>query len=444
MLTPPFKLSAGGMAALGAAVSAGALQSGDGQCCGHDHVREEHGGAAHAQARTRLYQLDTHLHCSVIGTCLSPAELRKLMGRHMDIKGKTDLELHHQAVGLAHENGDLSKAIHKALDQRHAAVIKGFAAAQDEAALEAAWKQAWQQGEIPGAYWALLTHKCTSFALRQMAFGEVHMLSHLMGSANRHELKRFVALEKENLELQDKLERERQRHHQSQLERDALAGQLRQQSLDFEARLSQLRTGTAPGGETRPADAGALVGMHTERRERAERATEQAWAEAGRLQQMAEQLQQRVQWLAEELAAAEKELHRAATQPQAPDAAQQQALQGRKLLYVGGRPSSTPAIRDHVQRHGGEFLHHDGGLETRKGLLAAQLPRVDLVVFPVDCVDHDSVVNLKRLSERHGVPFIALRTASLASFAATVARELAPPDAGTRTTSASHFCLRHG
>jgi len=59
-------------------------------------------------------------------------------------------------------------------------------------------------------------------------------------------------------------------------------------------------------------------------------------------------------------------------------------------------------------------------------------------------VDHDSVVNLKRLSERHGVPFIALRTASLASFAATVARELAPPDAGTRTTSASHFCLRHG
>lgn len=130
MLTPPFKLSAGGMAALGAAVSAGALQSGDGQCCGHDHVREEHGGAAHAQARTRLYQLDTHLHCSVIGTCLSPAELRKLMGRHMDIKGKTDLELHHQAVGLAHENGDLSKAIHKALDQRHAAVIKGFAAAQ--------------------------------------------------------------------------------------------------------------------------------------------------------------------------------------------------------------------------------------------------------------------------------------------------------------------------
>jgi hypothetical protein len=224
------------------------------------------------------------------------------------------------------------------------------------------------------------------------------------------------------------------------LERDALAEQLRQQSLDFEARLSQLKTRTPADGEARPADASALVGMHTERRERAERAAEQAWAEAGRLQQMAEQLQQRVQWLGEELAAAEKELQRAATEPQGTDAAQQQALQGRRLLYVGGRPSSTPAIRDYVQRHGGEFLHHDGGLETRKGLLAAQLPRVDLVVFPVDCVDHDSVVNLKRLSERHGVPFMALRTASLASFAATVARELAPPG----PDRASHFCLRHG
>lgn len=52
-------------------------------------------------------------------------------------------------------------------------MLKAFAAAGDEAALEAAWKQAWQQGEIAGAYWALLTHPSASFALRQMAFGEV-------------------------------------------------------------------------------------------------------------------------------------------------------------------------------------------------------------------------------------------------------------------------------
>lgn len=438
MLTPPFPLSAGGMAALGAAVSSGALQAKARECCDPGH--DASAAAPPGQARARLHQLDTQLHCSVIGTCLSAAELRKLMARHLDTQGRSDLELHHQAVGLAHENGELSKALHKALDQRHAAAIKSFAAAQDEAALEAAWKQAWQQGDIPGAYWALLTHKCTGHALRQMAFGEVHMLSHLMGSAHRHELKRFVALEKDNLELQDRLERERSRHQKTQQERDALTAQMRQQALDFEARLAQARAQRPLDDASVPADATALVGMHTERRERAERAAGQAWAEAGRLQQMAEQLQQRVQWLGEELAAAERELHRNAAEPQAGDSVQQQALQGRRLLYVGGRPSSTPAIREHVQRHGGEFLHHDGGLESRKGLLAAQLPRVDLVVFPVDCVDHDSMVNLKRLSERHGVPFLALRTASLASFAATVARELAPPG----PDRASQFCLRHG
>ncbi len=117
-------------------------------------------------------------------------------------------------------------------------------------------------------------------------------------------------------------------------------------------------------------------------------------------------------------------------------------LQSRRVLYVGGRPSSTPAIRDYVQRHGGEFLHHDGGLETRKGLLAALLPRADLVVFPVDCVDHDSVSNLKRLSERHQVPFIALRSASLASFAATLRRELTPVDDSSAVPP--RFCLKHG
>jgi uncharacterized protein YlxW (UPF0749 family) len=430
------------MAALGAAVSSGALQARARQCCEHDHAGSPpvQSTAQPAPQRTRLHQLDAHLHCSVIGTCLSPGELRKIMARHVEVQGKTDLDLHHQAVALAQEAGDLSKALHKALDQRHAAALQLFAQAGDTPALQAAWKQAWQQGEIPGAYWALLTHKGTDFALRQMAFGEVHMLSHLMGSAHRNELKRFVALEKDNLELRDKLERERARHLQMQQERDALAAQMRQQSLDFEARLAQARTPERLEAPAEPGDVPAQVAMHTQRRERAERAAEQAWAEAGRLQQMAEQLQQRVQCLAEELAAAESALQHAATAPQAVDTAQQALLQGRRLLYVGGRPSTTPAIRDYVQRHGGEFLHHDGGLETRKGLLAAQLPRADLVVFPVDCVDHDSVANLKRLSERHGVPFLPLRTASLASFAASLVRELAPPGPG----NTSRFCLRHG
>src|SRR4051812_29329185 len=51
--------------------------------------------------RARLMDLDANIHCSIIGTCLSTAELRKLIGRYVpQLSGKdaTDVEIHHTAV----------------------------------------------------------------------------------------------------------------------------------------------------------------------------------------------------------------------------------------------------------------------------------------------------------------------------------------------------------
>jgi len=47
---------------------------------------------------------------------------------------------------------------------------------------------------------------------------------------------------------------------------------------------------------------------------------------------------------------------------------------------------------------------------------------VQRVVFPVDCIDHDPMQRLKRLRLRlrHGLPYQALRSASLAGFLAGV------------------------
>ncbi|MBO9687516.1 MAG: DUF2325 domain-containing protein [Mitsuaria chitosanitabida] len=449
MQTPPFKLSPQGLAGLTGRRD-GAMAP---VCC--DHEQPVAGAdldaagqgqdqpaqpAAFSAARMRLHQLDPHLHCSVIGNCLGSGELRRLMARHVEVKGMSDLDVHHLAVSMAAQGGDLSKALHKALDQRHAGPVRVFAAARDEAALEAAWHQAWQQGEIPGAYWALLSHKAVTPTLRQLAFGEVHMLSHLMGSANRHELKRFVTMEKDHAALEERLEREQQRRAEVIAERDRLAEQLREQALDFERRLAAAQAGAREDRE--PAEQRiAQVAMQTERRERAERVAEDAVRQLERLREQLALVQQHGRAQAEELAAAEGELQRLSVGASDVEADGAGLLAGRRILYVGGRPSSTPAIRDFVESREGEFLHHDGGLESRKGLLAALLPRVDLVVFPVDCIDHDSALNLKRLSDRHQVPFLALRSASLASFAASIRRELVPAADGAVS---GRFCLRHG
>src|ERR1700761_4783669 len=176
-----------------------------------------------ANRRARLSELDHHLHCSIIGTCLSTHELRKLVPKFTDLDRRraTDLEIHHTAVELAIEGGAGGKALHKALDERYAGAIRQFDSAKDADALLALWNDALKSGDIPPAYWALMTHPQATLQARQAAFGELHMLSHLVGAANRADIRRLVALEDDNAALRAKVERQQARLRQFSQQRDA-------------------------------------------------------------------------------------------------------------------------------------------------------------------------------------------------------------------------------
>ncbi|HKX41485.1 MAG TPA: DUF2325 domain-containing protein, partial [Burkholderiaceae bacterium] len=215
MLKPPFKLAS----ALDATVDTLSAAP-----CFPEHTP---GDDTPSGGRARLADLDPYLHCSVIGTCLSTGELRKLMARFVFVRDSGDLEVHHEAVRFAGQGGAIAKALHKTLDQRHAAVIQRFAKAREPQALAALWGDALRLGEVPGAYWAVLTHREITPALRQQAFGEVHMLSHLVGAANRADIRRLVALERENAELRDRLERQQARTQELLDERERTLAQRR-------------------------------------------------------------------------------------------------------------------------------------------------------------------------------------------------------------------------
>jgi hypothetical protein len=436
MSFPPFKRTLGGLAIVGQEAT---HQLASNECCQHEASKVD---VCATRTRLKLHELDPALHCSVVGNCLSPAELRKLLAKHMDLTGMSDLEIHKKAVSAAGQRSDLSKALNKALDHRHAGAVQSFSVAKNAASLLERWKQAWAQGDITGAYWAVLTHKALTADLCQIVFGEVHMLSHLMAAANRHELKRFVQMERENAELHKRLEFERCKKQELVQERDQLAEKVRQQAVEFEQRTAQLRMESSErAAASFPRQ---VADLQTQRREHAERIAQASQNLVLQLKEELAGVKQHRQYLLEDLAAAETELQclSGASNGQVSMAADNKTLlHAKKVLYVGGRPSSSPAIRDYVHRYGGEFLHHDGGLEDRKGLLDRLLPRASLVVFPVDCVDHDSVAKLKRLSERHQVPFIPLRSASLASFAAAIKREFI--DCHSEAVPRFPLCLRH-
>lgn len=115
-----------------------------------------------------------------------------------------------------------------------------------------------------------------------------------------------------------------------------------------------------------------------------------------------------------------------------------------RLLCVGGGPSTLTSIRQVVVRAGGQWLNHDGGLADRQGLLGAMLPGAHFVVFPVDCSDHDSMLQLKRLCARHERPYRPLRTASAASFVAAMSTHDDAQALVDEAALATHFCLRNG
>jgi len=83
-------------------------------------------------------------------------------------------------------------------------------------------------------------------------------------------------------------------------------------------------------------------------------------------------------------------------------------------------------------------------MEDRKGLLAAMLPRAHVVVFPVDCIDHDSMQQLKKLCARHELAYRPLRTASVASFVGAMSTADESEPLANGAALASRFCVRHG
>lgn len=366
--------------------------------------------------RAKLWELNDSVHCSIIGTCLTTGELRRAMAKAMsaDVSSHTDHDLHSRAVGLCNQHNASSKLLQKALNHRHGTVIRRFARLQGEAAVMQGWAEARCAGDIPGAYWAVLTHPDVGHAGLRQAFGDVHMLSHLVGAANRADIRRLTALEAENAALIVKVERQQARLHEAVTSRDVTIRRLGALAVQ------QMRAATDPSDDAlaafRPlvADLEARLGRETSRRERLEQRIADALEAAQLWKQRARDAEAGFTAMQQELAVLER-------QQGAPDAAKAADLPAQRILYVGGRPGCTEQMRASLEAAGGALLCHDGGRHDHPSLLPGLISQADRVAFPVDCVSHDAALAVKRLCRQLGKPWLPLRSAGLGSFLTALA-----------------------
>ena len=128
------------------------------------HPAEKSNKNRHFPTRKKLWQLDSPFHCSIIGTCLSLAELRHLARKlRIDAQAfRTDYELHRTFVGIAGKQAFAAKRLHKYLDQKFRTTVRRFTKAQTDTALQSLWEAALTSGDIAAAYWALATHPAPS------------------------------------------------------------------------------------------------------------------------------------------------------------------------------------------------------------------------------------------------------------------------------------------
>jgi hypothetical protein len=395
-------------------------------------VHDESVTAAGPPRRTKIWEFNTNLHCSIIGTCLSTSELRQILKKFgLGAPDSTDHDLHSTAVGLAGRHDKAAKLLNKALDERHRVSINQFGKATTEDGVRSLWREAVKRGEIPGAYWATLTHPAATRAVIRDAFGEVHMLSHLVGAANRADIRRLCQLEEESAGLRERLDRQQAAFREAVVTRDATIQELRRT-------LAQQVVARPFGAEEHDATLRQLVAdlqrqLVSEARRSSILAERLTAAKASIAEERSARLQteRENEALRRELEAIESSAYalddnRATADPPPP------RLHGITVLYVGGRPHHIARLRAVTEDSGGTLLHHDGGNEHHLNLLAGLASQADLVVFPVDCISHHAAQVAKQFCRKSGKRFIPLRSASVTSLVAALRR----PEANRPTIAA--------
>jgi hypothetical protein len=371
------------------------------------------GPAPPAKKRLKIWQIPTGWLCSVVGTCLTSSDVERIL-RRCGLAFPDDVQaydIHGFMVARASERGPIAREITRTLDDRHAAILRKVGAERDQARLAALWDDLCGRGLIAGAYWALMSHSHIAEPLKMHAFGEVHMLSHFMGGCNRHNVKELWLAQRRLDQLADTVARARRQSQETIAARDQKISELEQ-----ELRNAQQQLATTHGGR-RPRIPGTapLAGLHRSGAERSGRRLAAARARLAALEAENQRLQALLGVLIETAPPRltmrpESEPTRAVGQEYAPQ------LEGRCILYVGGRCQLLPHLRARAGSCNASLLHHDGGQEESLHSLGRLVDRADVVLCPIDCVSHQACLKVKGLCRRRAKPFVPLRSSSATCF----------------------------
>ncbi len=366
--------------------------------------------------RKRLWDLESHCHCPLVGVCLPIDTLRRLVNKALGASAlANDYEVHSGAVSEAARRCKLSELMQAELDTRYAREVSAFKSAKNSQALAELWVRSLKAGDVAGAFWAALTHPRCEAALRDAMCKDLHMFQHQAGAGVRLEIARFNALADENALLGRELGKIQERMTRVLTEKNAELEQA--QALLLQARADAISK------DTRLASmAEALESLRSAIPELSDKARLQARLSRAldRQQELENQnveLRRRVlqaERVVRELAQGVSQSTQQAREPQASANAPVPLLH-KVVLCVGGRSGNVANYRQVVERVGGRFAHHDGGVEDNASVLDANLAAADLVICQTGCISHNAYWRVKDFCKRTGKQCVYVESASVSS-----------------------------
>jgi hypothetical protein len=370
--------------------------------------------------RLAIWEIRAASLCSVVGTCLTLSELRRIAKKcrfSEDPYKLSDYDVHGMIVSQMNTDNAVSRAVTKHLNVKFEGAVRKSRTLEGDGAYVLYWENAVEAGLAPGAYWALVTHPNLPLSVEARLYGEIHMMSHMCGASSRGDARAIAEAQRAKGELARRLT--------AQIaDRDRRLKETQDEIADLRSRLRQLEPLAAECLALRCAL--ARDGLAAELSARAKELDVAREENAKLLQAVATQ-QLRLEYMRARLEARKRQWMRGLQEwrsesPNESEDADEACdgapsdLCGRCLLYVGGRPQTVCQLRNLVARRNGRLLHHDGGLEHSHARLGELVRQADEVYFPVDCVSHAAMDFVKSICDSHGKSMTPLRTASVTAF----------------------------
>jgi hypothetical protein len=367
--------------------------------------------------RRRLWDLPHHTHCPVIGVCLPLHVLRTQVNKALGGQAMADdYDIHVGAVAECGFKNKLSIALQKLLEQRYATAIMRFKPAKTAREVAQMWTKAIDDGDVAGAFWAALTHPRCDAVLQEVVCRDMHMLQHQAGAVVRTDLSKFKAVVAENAVLVRELGRVQERITKVLAEKSLEIEKLRATHMQLQAQIiskdSQIAFITA---DLISFKAGV---PELEARTRLQKKVDLLEQRQSEQQALIAELRQQLQSKSEaDAASAEFAANLAQANPAKRVIPIVVQLQQKSILCVGGRIGNVASYRDAVERVGGRFAHHDGGVEDSQHLLDASLAAADMVICQTGCISHNAYWRVKDFCKRTGKQCVFVENPSVSSLA---------------------------